>query len=1019
MLTYSLNYTSFNMEPLLRKSWIFLFVSFLLTAHDSISQLPVVSFEIITSREGLPSNDVLSASRDKTGFIWFGTRQCPVRYDGVNFKSFTSFTTNFINGIAADQHNNIWFSSDRSGVSKIHSTTMEMERIFFDSGKASTGYFYFDRFGMGWYSDHYGINQLNLISNKKKHYPLKRTTYVGPKAAFVEDHDSTLWVIGKDNGLFRYDRRGDSLISVLRPESSTTGHVDALLMSQGLADGEGILWLGTYNLGLIRYDPKKKELKTFDTGRIANQVVSLAEGVDENGKRIFWVGDEQGLGIFRPDQGKFYFFTDILPKAFSVNYIYRNTTDGVVWFCTSNGVIKYHPQSNMIQGITFPEVLLSNKLSVNVIHQDQREGYQHMFYLGLSNSVLLRWNRKLNQFTKVEYAADAAETKWIRQRDDETLWIGTNRWDYVRPGIFVYDLKKEKFIGPARIKEVNQFFSVPFFMYGVFDNHNQLIVGNSDEGLHIVEEQSGKEVTPWPADSMKNLVKNNNLINHILVGSHDKLWLGTYRGVFFYDPAKKQFVCADPKRLPDSMDDSAVNTVLEDRHGNIWAARWGSLTSMSKTGELTTVLTPKDGFVDRQIRGLAEDHNGNIWIGNYEGLYCYNPDTKRLTRFTMNDGLLSNKTIECLAISQDRKELFVGHVNGFNVVKVDQVLNTFKVPPLVFNTFKIHEQERLVDFSKPLQLKPTEKVFSVDFVALNYRKADDNQYAYYLEGFEKEWNYSGSKHTAYYTNLNPGDYTLHVKAGDAFGNWNKEELTMNVEVLPAFYQTVWFKILLSLLIAGLLYGVYQYRINQLLQLQQVRNRISADLHDELGSTLSGISIMGSLAKNELTSQDAPSTFVDRIMEDVRQMSSSLDDIVWNISPKNDALSSLVARMTRYASELFEAKQINFTLKVPDQLNDVKLSMDQRRNIYLIFKESVNNLVKYSKCQHAAVIIEMDKRHFHLVIQDDGIGFNPQALTDRNGIRNLRARAQTLKGKLDIESVLGKGTAIRLDFPIDA
>jgi signal transduction histidine kinase/ligand-binding sensor domain-containing protein len=805
---------------------------------------------------------------------------------------------------------------------------------------------------------------------------------------------------------------------VLGPESSGKYHLDPLSLSQAIADQEGNLWIGTYNFGLLKFNPKKKEFKDFPTGRVANQVVSLSEGIDENGKRILWVGDEQGLGIFRPDQEKFYFFSDILPKTFAVNYIYRNEMDGVVWFCTSNGVIKYHPQSNVIQGITFPATLLSDKLSVNVIHQDQRPGYQHLFYFGLSNNFLLRWDRAENEFISIRYPAGAAETKWIRQRDDETLWIGTNRWDYLRPGIFVYDLKKEKFIDDPPTKGVNQFFSVPFFMYGVFDDQHQLIVGNSDEGLHVVEEHSGRDVTPWPADSMKNLVKNNNLINHILVDSKGKLWLGTYRGVFFYDALKKQFVCADPQKLPDSVDDSAVNTLLEDRDGNMWAARWGSLTSMSKLGKLTTVLTPNDGFVDRQIRGLAEDHNGIIWIGNYEGLYCYNPVTKRLTRFTMNDGLLSNKTIECLFMNGEKNELFVGHVNGFNLVKVDQLLKTLKPPPLVFNTFKIHEQERSIDFSKPLKLKPAEKVFSVDFVALNYRKEDDNQYAYYLEGFENDWNYSGSKHTAYYTNLNPGDYTLHVRAGDAFGNWNSEDLKMSIEVLPAFYQTVWFKILISLIIAGLLYTVYQYRINQLLHLQQVRNRISADLHDELGSTLSGISIMGSLAKKELTSQDAPSTFVDRIMEDVRQMSSSLDDIVWNISPKNDALSSLVARMTRYASELFEAKQIDFTLKVPDRLNDVKLSMDQRRNIYLIFKESVNNLVKYSKCQRASVNIEINKRNFQLVIQDDGVGFNPQAPTDRNGIRNLKERAKTLGGKLDIESYLGKGTTIKLEFPIE-
>jgi len=202
-----------------------------------------------------------------------------------------------------------------------------------------------------------------------------------------------------------------------------------------------------------------------------------------------------------------------------------------------------------------------------------------------------------------------------------------------------------------------------------------------------------------------------------------------------------------------------------------------------------------------------------------------------------------------------------------------------------------------------------------------------------------------------------------------------------------------------------------------LHLQQVRNRISADLHDELGSTLSGISIMGSLAQKELTAQNSSVTLVDRIMEDVRQISSSLDDIVWNISPKNDELSSLIARMTRYASELFEAKQIDFKINVPDRLNDIKLSMEQRRNVYLIFKESVNNLVKYSRCTQALISIRMDRRDVFLTIEDNGIGFDPDTPTDRNGIRNLRERSVSLKGVIDIQSVKGGGTVIRLQFPI--
>jgi signal transduction histidine kinase len=153
------------------------------------------------------------------------------------------------------------------------------------------------------------------------------------------------------------------------------------------------------------------------------------------------------------------------------------------------------------------------------------------------------------------------------------------------------------------------------------------------------------------------------------------------------------------------------------------------------------------------------------------------------------------------------------------------------------------------------------------------------------------------------------------------------------------------------------------------------------------------------------------------VEEVQQISSSLDDIVWNISPKNDELTHLLARMRRYSSEILEAKQINYELIIPEGFHNIKLSMEQRRNFYMIFKEAVNNLVKYSKCSNAIINIEIKDRILHLSIKDNGIGFDTNKQSDRNGLKNLKARGEQLKGSIRIESEPGKGTEINLNFPI--
>lgn len=256
-----------------------------------------------------------------------------------------------------------------------------------------------------------------------------------------------------------------------------------------------------------------------------------------------------------------------------------------------------------------------------------------------------------------------------------------------------------------------------------------------------------------------------------------------------------------------------------------------------------------------------------------------------------------------------------------------------------------------------------------------------------------------------------------LKAGDAFGNWSPQPLNIQIVVLPAYYETWWFRLLIVLAVGALLYALYQYRINQLLRLQQVRNRISADLHDEIGASLSGISIMGMMAKKNLQEKHPAVPLLERMVEETNQISGSLDDIVWSINPKNDDLSTQVARMTRYASELLEAKEIAYRIVVPDSIGLIRLSMEQRRDLYLIFKEALNNVVKHASCTQAWVEISLRSHSLHLVIGDNGTGFDLTYHCERNGLRNLRKRAENLKGTLHIQSAPGEGTTIQLSFLI--
>jgi ligand-binding sensor domain-containing protein/two-component sensor histidine kinase len=986
----------------------------------SWAQLPNISFELITIREGLPSNTVLCATKDRQGFMWFGTRHCPTRYDGTTFRHFEDFQTELVMGVAADSSNSIWVATDLSGICKIDALTRQMKPVPLATTKEhkQTSAFFIDSYGQGWYSDMSGVNRVHLKTHQSVHYAFRQTTYVWVKGSFLEDPHRTLWVVGSDNGLFRYDRTKDAFTCVLGADAKDQHRRTPFVFSQGSTDQDGMLWLGTYGQGLLQYNPQSGEYKQFNIPNAPNTISSVAAGIDENGRPILWIGAEERLGIFRPDEGRFYWFPNLLSNAYKVHYIYRDATEGIVWVCTSEGILKYNPHSNLIQSIQIPPDIVRLPVTVTTFLADQTDSTGETFWLGLSHTGMLRWNRKTQTFTLVAYPPNtsAPETRWMVQQADGTIWIGVNQWSYHRPGLYVYSPSSGQFLQTPQSQQANRFFSVPFFMYGLMDPQSRLWIGNSDEGIRVLA-PSGKEVTPWDSVSQyRQLLANNNLVNDILMDHKGRMWLATYRGIYYADAIGQRFLNIDSANAAVQRDCPAVNSLYEDSQGNLWAARWGGITMTDSTGKLQLLLTTKDYSYDRENRGIVEDAWGNIWIGNYEGVLRYNPATKQLLRFTANDGLLNNNTLDHLYIQKGR-ELLIGQRNGINLLLINKLHNLVKPPAIEISSFKIHDRDYFTDFSKPIYLKRTDNAFRVDFGVLNYRKVQDNQYAYFLEGLDNGWTNSGNRHEVSYNNLAPGHYVLHLKAGDGLGNWNPDVRSLIIVVQPAYYETWLFKCLVIIACASLLYGFYRYRINQLLSLQRVRDQISADLHDEIGSSLSGISIMSTLAQEKLQVQHPSAPFLQRIIEESRLISTSLDDIVWSINPKNDDLANLIARMTRYASELFEAKGIAYTIRVPDQLQQIKLSMEKRRDFYLLFKEVTNNLIKHSDCKHAWIEIQFIHPYLQLFVRDDGVGFDVQERTERNGLQNLQKRSVKLHGKLTIETGHGQGTRVQLKFPV--
>jgi signal transduction histidine kinase len=197
----------------------------------------------------------------------------------------------------------------------------------------------------------------------------------------------------------------------------------------------------------------------------------------------------------------------------------------------------------------------------------------------------------------------------------------------------------------------------------------------------------------------------------------------------------------------------------------------------------------------------------------------------------------------------------------------------------------------------------------------------------------------------------------------------------------------------------------------------MRNNISENLHDDIGASLSNIGILNELAKRNLANPSKSTEYLNKAGDDIQRISESISDIVWNINPKYDELKNLFVRMKRYAADMMDGKNISYEMNFSEEAEALNLSMEKRRNFYLIFKEAVNNLVKYSQAEHAVINVSTKNTHLHLLIIDDGKGFDVSEKSAGNGLHNMQKRAADMNGIFSIQSKTGKGTEIKLDIPI--
>lgn len=322
--------------------------------------------------------------------------------------------------------------------------------------------------------------------------------------------------------------------------------------------------------------------------------------------------------------------------------------------------------------------------------------------------------------------------------------------------------------------------------------------------------------------------------------------------------------------------------------------------------------------------------------------------------------------------------------------------------------------------ARELVLPYDTRMITFDLASADLTAPALNAFRYQLEGMDTTWVESGTAHEATYTNLDPGHYTFRVQSRNSAGVWDRQGTELALIITPPWWGTWWFRSLVVLVVAGLLYAFYRYRLAKALEVARVRDRIARDLHDEIGSTLSSVALYSEVALREGGANGSSGT-LELIGESTSQMMESMNDIVWAVNSKNDDLLHVARRMRAFAARLTEAAGIALDFHFDEALAERPLSMMQRKNLYLVFKEAVNNAVKHSGAARITVRFFQEQGEYVLQVEDDGSGFEEAGLVIAadsgrgNGLGNMRTRANEMKGRIHLDPVPGNGTRVELRF----
>jgi signal transduction histidine kinase/ligand-binding sensor domain-containing protein len=993
------------------------------------SQLPVreIFFDRYGPEQGLHSRQVRDIVQSSDGFIWMATNEGLVRYDGKDFVLFydsevpTHLSTNrYIETMVIDDRDQVWMANNEQ-VSVYSIPTGTWNYLIDSTGSSAIfglDFSYDPKRQRMWIS---GSRGLCFADEKLNVHPFhfRETKYASsPYNTMTFQHDTAIW-LGNTYGYYRLNP-ATGTVAEYHLSNPSQARVGATGISNSFLQGDSILWLGGWESGLIRHDLKSGIASRYfytDPLKEMNTIYSVVQTDIQGQSHWLWVGTFKGLMAFDTRTGTFTSYhsqdafnsSGVTGAVFSFFY----DADKALWIGSGDGLFRFDQRKQGIDKIDLPQFDLCFPLD-NIAFEK-------------------------------------------RQNGTERLWLTI---PYC--GWHIYDLKTRT------IEDVPASFQREIQDVGIFDIYidrmDRLWISTNERGLLVFDLRRQQ----FESYSGKYFKENGKWVSEILESASGQMWLGTYDGLYRFDERLQQCIEISPvRKLIDAKSiTSSIYNLAEDQQGNIWATthfddeRSSSLMYYDAVADVVThydryvtadfksihefrdVVCTRDGTLmvttDRGLLAIAKgdinnlkdfpelnanlgtsvysltiDGDDGVWISTAFGVARFNPANNTIFTYDYTNSLLRPGRIPGIWYDNISDRVYVAQKGGFDVIS-PELPATRAVRLHCLGVFV--NQVRTDTISQSLSsLRYDQNDFEVHLALPAFTNAQNNLFRYMLDGYEDEWTTS-SDGKIIYNNLPPGTYTFRAVGITSEGLQSSNTIAIPLHIYPPFWRTIWFQLGMLAIISGVILAFFLYRDRQRRRLQQMRDAIARDLHDDMGSNLSTIKLLSEfeLMKHPAEKQQTLRT----ILEKTNLVMESMYEIIWSINPAKGQATDIISKITGYIIQVLEPLNIDIHFELSGDLSekDWRLTIDQRRQLFLICKEAVNNIAKYANATHVTFSLQKEKGYVILTIKDNGIGFDPNTIVSGNGLLNMKVRAQALHGEVVVDSRHGEGTRVKVRLP---